>query len=83
MKRVHPENLRANGLWNIFTGLKKYRITCGDCKFIWDQKVPFARDDPRAVAICPACGTVNEWSHKTFDDFYTEEKARLNNGRHR
>lgn len=69
---TEPNNLKANGLWNHFTGKKKYTIECGKCFFTWSDKVPFMTD--RAGSICPACGEVNTWSHSEWSSYYEKMK---------
>ena len=68
MKEVHPKTLYANGLWNIFTNRKKYKIVCGECGYTYSDKVYFLTDD--AISICPGCGVRNKWSHSEFNKFY-------------
>jgi rRNA maturation endonuclease Nob1 len=70
-EQVHPSYLGANGLWNIFTGRKKYTIVCGVCKHTFKDRVPFATD--RASALCPCCGAQNTWSHNSFARDYDEK----------
>lgn len=67
MKTVTPL-LRANGLWNHFTGRKKWRITCGECQHTWDEKVPIQE---RCSSICPCCHSQNVWSASAFENAYT------------
>jgi rRNA maturation endonuclease Nob1 len=63
-----PKSIYANGLYNIFTNKKKYRIECGACGHVWDDKVPMYVD--RASSVCPCCGEQNVWSHSAFDAYY-------------
>ncbi len=64
-----PTSLVANGLWNIFTGKKKYTIECGACNFTYTDKVIFNMGDA-ANSICPSCKNINVWSHSRFEKFY-------------
>ena len=32
--RVNALSVSANGLWNVFTGRKKWTITCGKCHIV-------------------------------------------------
>ena len=66
---VKPTELFANGLWNIFTGKKKYTIECGKCNFSYTDKVIFNMGDT-ARSICPNCKSINKWSHSTFNRYY-------------
>jgi len=76
MKSVNPSCLAGNGLWNHFSGYKKYHIQCGECKHSWIEKVSFAFDE--ASVICPNCKTQNTWLHSYFDKLYSEERDVLN-----
>ena len=67
--KVKPTGLLANGFWNIFTGKKKYTITCGNCNFSYIDKVIFSMGDT-ANSICPSCNSVNIWSHTEFQEYY-------------
>ncbi len=69
---IKPSGLLANGLWNIFTGKKKYIITCGKCKFDYTDKVIFNIRDT-AKSICPNCRTINKWSHSGFQKIYDKQ----------
>ncbi len=60
--------LYSNGLWNPFTGKKKYTITCFKCRHSWVEKV-LARND-LASAVCPCCKVQNTWSHSAFGNYY-------------
>ena len=70
---VKPAKLCANGLYNHFTGRKKYTITCGECSHRWPEKVPFTVDT--ASALCPCCKVQNTWSHSLWLKRYLEAKA--------
>jgi hypothetical protein len=59
---VAPRNLTTNGLWNHFTGKKKYIITCGKCNHTYKDKVYFENTDI-ASSKCPCCSEQNTWSH--------------------
>lgn len=59
--------VQANGLWNHFTGRKKWRITCGECEHVWDEKVPIQE---QCSAVCPCCHAQNVWSASLFADRY-------------
>lgn len=72
--KVHPADLLANGLWNPFTGRKKYTIRCGACEHSYDDKVPFNMGDT-ASSICFACGSQNIWSHGEFQRGYNRSLA--------
>jgi len=63
----NPSNLRANGLWNHFTGKKKWEITCGKCEHTWSEKVPIRK---LCSAICPCCQTQNIWDADEFQEHY-------------
>lgn len=67
MTYVTPAHLQANGLWNHFTGRKKWRITCGKCEHYWDEKVPI---NYVCSAICPCCKTQNKWDALKFQRYY-------------
>jgi len=69
---VYPKNLRANGLWNIFTGKKAYVITCGGCGHIYKDKVYFNMGNI-ASSLCPSCHLQNKWLHSDWDRFYSEQ----------
>lgn len=68
-KRVNAAWYGGNGLWNVFTGRKKYTIRCGDCQHTWTDKVSFATGDI-ASSICPCCGAQNTWLHSDFQKAY-------------
>ena len=68
---IYPTELLANGLWNIFTGKKKYTIKCGKCNFAYKDKVIFDMGDI-ARSICPNCKIVNKWSHSGFNRYYNK-----------
>lgn len=74
MRKVAPDSLWANGLWNHFTNRKKYTVKCGNCSHTYDDKVSFLTDD--ASSLCPACRAPNVWSHQTFLSLYSEAKAK-------
>lgn len=64
-ERVRPKNLAANG---IFWGWKKkWEIQCGECYFVWIEKVPI--NEP-SQAICKACGVINQWSPYEWQQYY-------------
>jgi len=67
--RKTPKYLTANGLWNVFTGNKKYNITCGNCSHTYKDKVPFSSGDI-ASSVCPCCNCQNIWSHSTWEKAY-------------
>ena len=69
---VKPSGLLANGFWNIFTGKKKYTISCGKCNFNYADKVLFKTGDT-ARSICPNCKSINKWSHSKFQKFYDRQ----------
>ena len=73
--KTSPQNLRANGLWNIFTGKKKYHITCGNCDHSYSDKVVFSIGDT-ASSVCPCCNAQNLWSHSKWDEFYSAQLER-------
>lgn len=74
--QVHPRFVQANGLaGNLFTGKKKWRITCGRCDHEWDEKVPVRES---CSAACPSCGAQNLWSLSRFAAEYDLAKLRLN-----
>jgi len=60
-------HVRANGLWNVFTGRKKWTITCGKCSHTWQEKVPIVEV---CSAICPCCHEQNVWSAREFQEWY-------------
>jgi hypothetical protein len=70
--RVKPTYLSANGIWNHFTGRKRYTIRCGACAHSWREKVPFSTGDV-ASALCPSCGAQNVWSHAEFERDYNAQ----------
>ena len=70
-EKVTPEAIWANGLWNHFTGKKKWRITCGTCTHTWHEKVPI--HEPSS-AICPCCGSQNVWSAEAFEREYNAQQ---------
>jgi hypothetical protein len=70
-KTTGPASIFANGLWNHFTGRKKYTIKCGECEHTWTDKVSFATDT--ASSLCPCCGAQNKWSHSQFERDYDRE----------
>lgn len=70
----HPSNLIANGLWNHFTGKKKYEIECGNCLYTYSDKVHFAFSN-NARSLCPACGVVNKWKHSDFQRIYDLQRG--------
>ena len=72
MQTITPKWIAANGLWNWFTGRKKYTITCGSCEHEFRVKVPFSQTD-RAMGRCPMCGEVNAWSHSGWELRYEKE----------
>jgi hypothetical protein len=47
-----------NPIWPWQYGGKRWTITCGNCEHSWSTKIPVV---PKLSAICPACGTVNQW----------------------
>lgn len=69
--KIVTPRVRANGLWNPFTGRKKWRITCGDCRHCWDEKVPAQE---RCSALCPCCGAQNVWSLSDFLRAYDRQQ---------
>lgn len=73
MNKVKPNCLWANGLWNQFTGRKRYDITCGDCNHTYKDKVPFRIDT--ASSVCPCCGAQNTWSHSNFERSYNKQRS--------
>ena len=64
-----PHSITANGFYNVFTGRKKWTITCGKCLHTWTEKVPL--NEP-ASAICtnPNCRAQNTWSIASFARLY-------------
>ena len=62
----------ANGLWNPFTRKKKWRIECGNCQHLWDEKVPVGDHDEMS-AICPCCHEQNVWSLSGFTEKYKQQ----------
>lgn len=71
MKKQYTPIIWANGLWNHFTGRKKYHIQCGNCKHTYIDKVDFQTDI--ASSICPCCSAQNIWSHSGFAEAYNRE----------
>jgi hypothetical protein len=59
--RISPKSIIANGLWNPFTGCKKFQITCGECSHTYFDKIPCTGVD-EASSICPCCDAQNVWS---------------------
>ena len=41
---ITPYHISANGLWNIFSGKKKWTVTCGNCHYTWSDKLPIVED---------------------------------------
>lgn len=70
---VTPRDIIANGLWNIFTGRKKWQICCGKCQHFWIEKIPIAAEP--CSAICPNCREQNLWSSCDFAEMYENEIA--------
>ena len=70
---VKPAKLCANGLYNLFTGRKKYTITCGECSHRWPERVPFTVDT--VSAVCPCCKAQNTWRHSLWLKRYLEAEA--------
>jgi len=62
--------VRANGLYNPFTGTKKWMITCSECDHTWKEKVPVVEN---CSAICPNCKTQNVWSFSKFMKNYNDD----------
>lgn len=79
MKQVIPNCIEANGLWNIFTGKKKYTVTCGNCGHSYQDKVVFSTTDV-ASSICPGCNAQNRWSHSTFQALHDAALKRQQGG---
>lgn len=67
LQTVEPQNLRANGLWNVFTNRKKWTVSCGNCGHSWQEKVLIVE---RCSAICPCCRTQNVWSAQAWQEYY-------------
>tara|TARA_Y100000034_G_C6807667_1_gene362780 strand:- start:46 stop:264 length:219 start_codon:yes stop_codon:yes gene_type:complete len=67
---IGAESIEANGLYNPFTGKKKWRITCGKCRHTWDEKVPIQE---RCSAVCPSCKEQNVWSASRFQKAYDKQ----------
>jgi hypothetical protein len=63
MIAVSPDSISANGLWNRFSGKKKWSVTCGRCEHTWSVKIPI-RD--KCSGICPCCRAQNKWSSVSF-----------------
>ncbi len=74
-KVTSPDTLAANGLWNWFTGRKRWRITCGECKHTWDEKVPICEI---CSALCPCCGAQNRWNPALFEVAYRDYLKQAN-----
>lgn len=70
MTEVSPENIQANGLWNAFSGMKRWTVTCGHCKYTWAEKLPIVE---RITTICPHCDVVNVWSASAFNRVYEKQ----------
>ncbi len=68
---ITPKYLQANGLYNIFTGKKKWQITCGNCEHVWYEKVPLV---DMCSAICPCCRQQNVWDSGEFMRKYDQRK---------
>ena len=75
--RTTPTTLYANGLYNPFTGNKKWVITCGECEHTWRENVPF-----RGIssAVCPCCSTQNTWNTNHFMELHQRRVAELHKG---
>jgi len=69
---ITPYHISANGLWNIFSGKKKWTVTCGNCHYTWSDKLPIVED---ITAICPHCKKLNGWSASAFQRMYNENLA--------
>jgi hypothetical protein len=67
VRKTTTPRVEANGMWNHFTGMKKWTITCGECEHSWQQKVPIHEI---CSALCPCCGAQNKWSAKDFEAEY-------------
>ena len=74
--KTHPAHLLANGLWNPFTGRKKFQISCGEFNHTYIDKVPCAGID-EISSICPCCHTQNVWSISEWFHDYGKEFERL------
>ena len=48
---MEPHSLEANGLCNPFTNKKNWRIACGKCRHVWDEKVPIREEVPACVLV--------------------------------
>lgn len=67
---VEPKRVFGNGLWNHFTGRKRYTVICGACGHSYRDKVPFVSNE--ASSLCPSCGARNRWSHSDFAKQYDQ-----------
>ena len=77
MNSVHPEYIQANGLWNHFTGFKKWKITCGSCGHGYKDKVMIQEI---CSSVCPCCYTQNKWSASDFQEHYNYAKHGYHGG---
>lgn len=66
---ITPKYVQSSGLWNHFTGNKKWTVTCGECDYTWKEKLPIVEN---ITVICPHCSTVNEWSASAFQRLYEQ-----------
>lgn len=67
-----PYIVSANGLCNIFTGRKKWTITCGNCHHTWVERVPIAKNCS-AVCVNPNCRAQNVWPIAVFWQAYEQQ----------
>ena len=72
-KVVAPRHLVANGLYNIFNDTKKWRIWCGSCGYVWDERRPV---EYTVSAVCPSCRMLNQWDYQKFMQDYEEWQKR-------
>jgi hypothetical protein len=75
--RISPKSIIANGLWNPFTGCKKFQITCGECSHTYFDKIPCAGVD-EASSRCTKFALVAVWS---FSEWMRDYESMIENNK--